>query len=127
MNVRLAGVVLRCQDVAGLARFSEEILGFERWTPAPGEPIANQVRYRFEPGAIIELLGPGGDPAPEVSRREDAPSTPMLRVDDITPLYDRLVTHDVRIVTQPQIVEGSTARMVTFLDPENHHICVFQM
>jgi predicted enzyme related to lactoylglutathione lyase len=127
MNFRMAGVVLRCRDVASLARFYEEVVGFQRWTPAPGEPVGNQVRYRFEPGAIIELLAPGGDPAADISRREDAPSTPMLRVDDIQPLYDRLVAHDVRIVTHPQIVEGSTARMVTFLDPENHHICVFQM
>lgn len=126
MDYRMTGVVFRCHDVPKLAEFYETVLEFPRQRPPVGEPVKNQVYYRFEPGVVIELLGPGEE-VPPVSKREDVPATPLLRVDDIEPIVERLREHKVRIVTEPAQVEGSSARLVTFLDPEGHHICIFQM
>ena len=85
MDYRMTGVVFRCRDVPKLAEFYETVLEFPRQCPPVGKPVKNQVYYRFEPGVVIELLGPGGG-VPPVSKREDAPATPLLRVDDIEPI-----------------------------------------
>ena len=126
MEYNLEGIVLRCQNVAELSQFYDEVMQLKRFVPPPDEPVSRIARYQAPSGFILELLGNG----PELSAPEDrsqVPLTPMFRVDDLGQAIEELDAAGVHWVSERQAIPGAPAELATFLDPEGHHICVFQV
>jgi len=126
MEYKLDGILLRCQNVAELSQFYDNVMKFKRFLPPPNEPVGRIARYQVAGGLVFELLGNG----PELSAPEDrsqVPITPMFRVDDLGQAIEELDAASVQWISERQAIPGAPAELATFLDPEGHHICVFQM
>ena len=126
MDYRLEGIVLRCRNVAELSKFYDRVLKLQRFVPEPPQPATTIARYRCTGGVVFELLGSGPDLGVPKDRSEVATS-PMFRVDDLGAAIRELTNAGVRWVTQRQRMMGAPAEIATFLDPEGHHIIVFEM
>ncbi len=126
MEYRLDGIVLRCRNVAELSKFYDKVMKLERFVPAPTEPVVSVARYRCTGGVVFELLGSGPEiPAPRT--RSEVPTSPMFRVDNLGAAIDELTAAGVRWVTPRQRMMGAPAEIASFLDPEGHHVIVFEM
>ncbi len=126
MEYKLDGILLRCQNVAELSKFYDNVMKFKRFLPPPNEPVGRIARYQVAGGLVFELLGNG----PELSAPEDrsqVPMTPMFRVEDLGQAIEELDAAGVHWISERQAIPGAPAELATFLDPEGHHICVFQM
>lgn len=126
MNYRLEGIVLRCRNIAELSKFYDTVMQLERFVPPPAEPATTIARYRCTGGVVFELLGSGPD-NPVPGNRSEVPTSPMFRVDDLGAAIEELTAAGVRWVTGRQRMMGAPAEIATFLDPEGHHIIVFEM
>ena len=126
MEYNFDGIVLRCRNVAELSQFYDNVMKLKRFVPPPTEPVGRIARYQVSDGIIFELIGNG----PELSAPEDrsqVPMTPMFRVDDLGQAIEELDAAGVHWVSERQAIPGAPAELATFVDPEGHHICVFQM
>jgi predicted enzyme related to lactoylglutathione lyase len=120
----LAGVVLRCRDIEVMANFYENVLGFERFEPAPGAPFRGALRYRVN-GLLFEIM-PGGPDVQPPSDRHEVPVSAMVDVPDIQAAMGWFRDHGVTILTDPLQVPGTSSWVASILDPEGHHIIVAQ-
>jgi predicted enzyme related to lactoylglutathione lyase len=126
MHYQLDGIVLRCRNVAALSRFYDEVMKLERFVPPPSEPVTMIARYRCTGGVVFELLGAGPDlPAP--ANRSLVPTSPMFRVADLGAAIRELTAAGVHWVTERQRMMGAPAEIASFLDPEGHHILLYEM
>jgi predicted enzyme related to lactoylglutathione lyase len=126
VEYKLDGIVLRCRNVAELSQFYDNVMKLKRFLPPPTEPVGMIARYQCTGGIVFELIGNG----PELSvpeNRSKVPTTPMFRVDDLGQAVEELTEAEVHWVSERQAIPGAPAELATFLDPEGHHICVFQM
>jgi predicted enzyme related to lactoylglutathione lyase len=126
MKYHLDGIVLRCRNVAELSRFYDNVMKLERFVPEPPEPVISVARYRGTGGVVFELLSAG----PELGipkDRQSVPTSPMFRVDDLVAAIRELTAAGVRWVTERQRMMGAPAEIASFLDPEGHHILIFEM
>ncbi len=126
MEYRLDGIVLRCRDVAKLAKFYDNVMKLDRFMPVPPEAPTRVARYQCTGGIVFELLGNGPELSPPADRNE-VPTTPMFEVDDLEAAVAELTAAGVHWVSERQTIPGAPAELATFLDPEGHHICVFRM
>ena len=126
MKYQLDGIVLRCRNIAELSKFYDNVMKLERFVPAPPEPATTIARYRCSGGLVFELLGAG----PELGApkdRQSVPISPMFRVEDIGAAIRELTAAGVRWVTERQRMIGAPAEIASFLDPEGHHLVIFEM
>ena len=126
MKYQLDGIVLRCRNVPQLAHFYDNVMRLERFVPEPPQPVTTVARYRCTGGVVFELLSAG--PELGVPRdRQEIPTSPMFRVDDLGEAIRELTAAGVRWVTARQRMMGAPAEIASFLDPEGHHILIFEM
>jgi len=126
MKYRLDGIVLRCRNVAELSKFYDRVMKLERFVPPPTEAVVSIARYRCTGGVVFELLGSG----PEIrapDNRSEVPTSPMFRVDDLGAAIEELTEAGVHWVTGRQRMMGAPAEIATFVDPEGHHVIVYEM
>jgi predicted enzyme related to lactoylglutathione lyase len=126
MKYQLDGIVLRCRNVAELSKFYDNVMKLERFVPEPPQPVTMIARYRCTGGVVFELLSAG----PELGMPKDrqvVPTTPMFRVEDIGAAISELTAAGVRWVTERQPMLGAPAEIASFLDPEGHHLLIYEM
>ena len=125
MDYTLDGIVLRCRNVAELSRFYDNVMKLERFVPPPAEPVTGIARYRCG-GIVFELLGSGPELAAPPNRSV-VPTSPMFRVEDLGAAIRELTAAGVHWVTERQRMMGAPAEIASFLDPEGHHILLYEM
>ncbi len=109
---------IACADIAALADWYVDMLGFEI-----NHKSAGAIFVRAEDGTMLELIHAEGD-RPATTMRTPGIRHLALTVEDFDIVYVRLTSRGIHFITEPMESKGN--RVVFFTDPEGNILHLLQ-